>query len=497
MHHRSSLSTALVATFFAAALLPTPVGAVDVLDYCLDHPDQCSLSVHAVTDGWERHLNPDRLHVTASTFKILTLIVYAQAIVDGEIDAERLVAKEDWARFWIGRDGGALARSWEELGSADQVTVDQMMRMMIQESDNASPDWLLHELGSKYFEKVLGRYVDGYHDVPMSIAGSFVSWEGNPDEAEVGRRVLAEYSGADALGYQKEVGFWFRRLGDDEEFTRATRRLTCSNPPWEDPDPGCGGFVGGTTAETRRLHGGYFVQSNSRTYNRLLLGILDETLLPAAVQEVVVRHLEWQLEIPEAAALATRLGTKGGSLSTQNVCNFVAYVELVGTNERLVASVFLQDVPIHLSCEDDIQPFGLLEGLVLEDGFKKELMERLPEEEPHPELIARLETLKRKTRAKGDQLKTKIRVRNIGPVDAEGPFEVWLVVSDDAKVTRKDTALERWVVPFLETDGDRVLKFKRKKLESLEGKYLFVRVDRKKEVAESGEDNDRPWQRLD
>ena len=452
MNLRSSVSTALVAVCLTALLLAPAAGAVEVFDYCLDHPDQCSLSVHNVTDGWERHLNPDRLHVTASTFKILTLIVYAQAVVDGEIDPDQLVTKEDWARLWVGRDGGALARSWEELGSADQVTVDQMMRMMIQESDNASPDWLLNELGSKYFDKVLSEYVDGYHDVPMSIGGTFVSWEGNPDEAAIGRRVLDEYSGADALGYRKEVGSWFRRLGDDD-FTRATRRLTCSNPPWEDPDPGCGGFAGVSTVETRRLHGGYFLQSTSRTYNRLLLGILDQTLLPAAVQEVVVRHLEWQLELPEAADLATRLGTKGGSLSTQNVCNYVAYVELRDTGERWVVSVFLQDVPIHLSCNDDVQPFGLLEGLALEEGFKDELMDRLPEEVPQPELIARFETLKRKTKAKGDLLKTKIRVSNIGPADADGPFEVWLVTSDDGKVTRKDTTLEKWVLPFLEAGG--------------------------------------------
>lgn len=473
-----------------------PAGAVEVLDYCLEHRDECALSVYNLTEGWERHLNPDRLQVTGSTFKILTLIVYAEAVADGRIDPERTIAKEEWARVWIGRDGDALERSWDALGRPDRVSIDQIMRQMILESDNAAPDWLLAELGSGYFKKVLAKYVPGYHDVPASIAGAFVSWDGNPDELEVGRRILAQYSGIEALGYQKEIQSWFKRLSD-EEFVRAARRISCSTLPWEDRDPSCGGPSAVGDEEIRRLLGGYFLQSTSRTYNRLLRGILDQSLLPADVQEVVVRHLEAQLEIPEASDLATRLGTKGGSLAPQNVCNYVAYVELRATGEQLVASVFLQNVPVHLDCDEDVRPFELLESLVFEDGFQEELMARLPEEVARPELIARLETLKRKTKAKGDQLKARLTVSNIGSADAEGPFEVWLVASDDAKVTRRDQTLETWVVPFLAADGSVTFRFKGKKLDALAGKYLFVRVDRGDEVPESDEDNDRPWQVLD
>jgi hypothetical protein len=496
MKNRSSALTRVVALGVGILLVPAATGAVEVFDYCLEHQDQCAISVHNLTEGWERHLNADRLHTTASTFKILTLIVYAQAVVDGKLDPERTIPKEEWARFWVGRDGGALERSWETLGQPEQVGVDQIMRLMIEESDNASPDWLLNELGSGYFKKVLKRYVHGYHDRPAGIGATFITWGGNPDEPQIGLRVLREYSGVDALGYKKEVRAWFRRL-KDEDFIRAARRSLCSDLPWEDPDPSCGGAFNAGTAAIRRLLGGYFLQSSSRTYNRLLAGILDQTLLPPEVQEVVVRHLEWPLELPEASALATRIAEKGGSLSPQNVCNYVGYGELRETGERMVASVFLQDVPTHISCDEDIRPFELLQALAFEEGFKQELMDRLPEEVPQPELIARLETLKRKTRSKGDQLKTRFRVSNIGSADADVPFEVWLVASDDAKVNRKDVTLEKWVLPSLSVDGSKTLRFNRKKLAPLEGKYLFVRVDRRKEVAESSEDNNRPWQLLD
>ena len=182
-------SPLLIMVPLLASLVTPAVLAVEVFDYCLEHRDQCAFSVNHVTEGWERHLNPDRLQVTASTFKILTLIVYAQAVVDGELEPDRVVSKEDWARFWVGRDGGALARSWNQLGQPDQVSVDQMMRAMIEESDNAAPDWLLNELGSRYFKKVLERYVHGYHDLPASIGATFISWDGNPDEPTVGARM--------------------------------------------------------------------------------------------------------------------------------------------------------------------------------------------------------------------------------------------------------------------------------------------------------------------
>lgn len=492
---RSPSRLGLAGAALVALLLARAAAAVEIFDYCLDHPDQCALSVHHLTEGWERHLNPDRLQVTASTFKVLALVVYAQAVADGRLDPDRPVPKEEWARFWVGGDGGALARSWEGLGRPDEVTVDQMMRKMIEESDNAAPDWLLDELGRKYFERVLDRYVDGYHDTPESIGATFMTWGLHPEEPQVGRRMLDEYSGIDALGFKKEIRSLFGRLRS-ADFGAATRRVSCATPPWEEADPGCRADLRVTEAQIRRLAGGFFLQSNTRTYNRLLIGILERSLLPAAVQEVVERHLEWQLENPAAAAVLSRVGSKGGSLAPQNICNYVAYGELLATGERVVASVFLRDVPVDLSCNEGVRPFDLLEAIVFDSGFKEEIQERLPVETPEPDLIARLTSLKRKSRRGGDQLKGRIEVRNIGGADAEGPFEVWLVSSGNARADRRDETLETWVVPFLGAGEGRVLKIRRKGLDPQEGRFLFVRVDRGEEVDESDEDNNRPWQVL-
>ena len=86
-------------TVAVIALLASQATAAPILDYCLAHRDQCAISVHHVTDGWQRHLNADRLQATGSTFKVLSLIVYAQAVVDGRLDPEQLVTKEEWARM--------------------------------------------------------------------------------------------------------------------------------------------------------------------------------------------------------------------------------------------------------------------------------------------------------------------------------------------------------------------------------------------------------------
>ena len=109
--------------------------------------------------------------------------------------------------------------------------------------------------------------------------------------------------------------------------------------------------------------------------------------------------------------------------------------------------------------------------------------------------MARVATLKRKSKQDGDQLTAKIRVHNIGAADAEGPFEVSLVVSGDKKLTKKDNTLATWTIASLGADRSKLLRFKESALGTLAGKHLFVRIDRNKAVAESNEGNNkRPWQ---
>ena len=214
-------------------------------------------------------------------------------------------------------------------------------------------------------------------------------------------------------------------------------------------------------------------------------------------REIVFPPLAEALEDPEVSEIVTRFGQKGGNLAPQNVCNETSYAEVRDTGEQVVVTVFLHNVPTRLSCGEDLDPGDLLVDLLVEPGFADELRDRIPIEDPKPDLIARVETLKRKSKQNGDQLTAKIRVRNIGPADAEGPFEISLVVSKDKNLRKNDDVLETWVIPSLGADRSKRLRFRESGLDPLEGKYLFVRVDRRKAVAESNErNNKRPWQTI-
>ena len=75
-----------------------------LLRYCEGNPEHCALSVRHLNAGWERHFNPERLHSTASTYKTLMLLAYAEAVVAKQLDPNFTVDKEEWARFSMRSD---------------------------------------------------------------------------------------------------------------------------------------------------------------------------------------------------------------------------------------------------------------------------------------------------------------------------------------------------------------------------------------------------------
>jgi beta-lactamase class A len=141
-----------------------------LLDFCVANPKVCAISVFSIDEGWERHLNPDRPQVLAATMKIVMLIAYAQAVVDGAISPDATMSRDEWARYQT-LDGGALKSAWEELGKPQNVSWQDLARMMIRYSDNSTPDHLIATLGSKRIRKAL-KVVGGFHDTPAAISGS-------------------------------------------------------------------------------------------------------------------------------------------------------------------------------------------------------------------------------------------------------------------------------------------------------------------------------------
>jgi hypothetical protein len=480
--------------------------ARQVLDFCLAEPRKCSLSVHHITGGWERHLNADRLNSLASTYKVITLMAYGSAVVDGRIDPAQLVHRDDWTRFWIGRDSGTLARAWRRFGQPEQVAVDQIVSSMIRESSNTSPDWLLDALGAPALQDAIEQFVEGYHDVPQSNAAMFVTYRGNPQEPAIGDRIVGDYSGFETEGYQAEVEHWFEAL-HDPAFVRAVRQYTCYALPWEPPLTECPASVFPAEANYRTLQDRYYTQSNTRTYTRLMTGLLERTILPPAVQEVVEPHLEWLLApdgAPDLADRFRRFGFKGGSISTQQgltILTWTTYIETLadapGSDRGVRAAV-----TIHLRGAGDILPdlsipLSTFIGALVEDpDFAREVQTRLPQEDPRPELIARVSGGPVSRGLLGDPLSLQITARNIGTAGTRHRSSVALFLSQDQTLDSGDALLCRLPLGTLAPGGEQRDVCRVSGVPSTDDQFVLLVIDPEDRVAETDEANNRQWERI-
>jgi Beta-lactamase enzyme family len=481
--------------------------ARQLLDFCLEEPHKCSLSVHHITGGWERHLNADRLNILASTFKVIPLIAYGRAVADGRINPSQLMHRDDWTRFWVGRDGGALVNAWLRLGQPVQVEVDQMVRAMIRESDNAIPDWLLNELGARALKDVIHQFVEDYHDVPKNIAAMFITYRGNPQEPAIGDRVVGDYSGFETDGYKAEVEDWFDAL-HDPSFVREVRHYSCVSPPWEPPPTPClpSGFP--SESNYRILLDRYFTQSNTRTYTRMMTGLLEWTTLPPAVQEVVEPHLEWLLAPDGAPVLADRFrrfGFKGGSLSTGQgrltILTVTTYIETLadapGSDRGVRAAV-----TIHLRGAGDILPDltipmrSFVGALVEDPGFALELQTRLPQEAPRPDLIARVSRFPVRSGLSEDRLSIKITTLNIGTTWTQHRSSVALFLSHDNTLDSGDELICRLPIGKLAPGGEQSDVCRVSGLPFMDDQFALLIIDPEDRVAETDEANNLQWERI-
>lgn len=115
-----------------------------------DHPGHASFVAEDGRGGVLSHL-PDVRRPIASAGKVVHLVAYARAVVAGRLDPRGRVPVPDWRRWYVpGTDGGAHPLACHDLGIRPgdaTVTWDDLVRAMIDYSDNAAPDLLRHTLG--------------------------------------------------------------------------------------------------------------------------------------------------------------------------------------------------------------------------------------------------------------------------------------------------------------------------------------------------------------
>jgi hypothetical protein len=373
-----------------------------------------------------------------------------------------------------------------------------MVSAMLQESDNATPDYLLDKLGADAMDDVIQRYIPGYVDTPQSIGALFTSWMGSPGSPLAGAANLAAYSGIFSFGYShKELPGLFASL-HSPQFLQAQRQFICATPPWQAPPPTCTFGSGITEAVQRPLETGYFPQSNTRSYTNLMTGLLERNLLPSHVQAIVEPKLEWRLST--LGQTFRRYGAKGGSLGTglgYTILTWTAYVE---TQQNAPGSKNGTQAVVTIHLQDRVNGSNALQALVpgvthfadalVEDpAFAAMVRLQLPDDPALPDLIARITQLGPDfPRAEP----TVIQVRNIGSAHTGRSTALDVFVSDTSQLPPGALPIYTAQVPPLAPEGSMTVKIDRLP----RGKFIIVVVDPQNLIVESDKQNNAQYEKL-
>ncbi|MDV6242682.1 serine hydrolase [Rhodococcus opacus] len=118
--------------------------------YVGSHPDDITFVVDDGRGRTVEHRTGDTVPL-ASAIKVVHLAAYARAVASGELDPAEPVPLSEWERWYLpNTDGGAHPKALQRLGVTEPgatVPLAQMVTAMIQESDNAVPDYLRDRLG--------------------------------------------------------------------------------------------------------------------------------------------------------------------------------------------------------------------------------------------------------------------------------------------------------------------------------------------------------------
>lgn len=475
------------------ALLPGLAAAQSpdkVLDFCLKNRNACAISVAAVSEKWERHLNPDRPQSLGSSFKVLSLIAYGQAVAAGKLKPTDKIDREEWARY-LTLDGGAFAKSWNDLGQPAQPALQDLATTMILNSDNAFPDWLLARLGAQDFAKA--RQLFPYHDQPAPISAMFGLFNGAQGEGGSGNRIAADYGDFGAGGYQAELKTFFDSLKTQQATVDRARDALCVQPPWRTGPPPCHPTQPGITETNyRTVLREFFNRSNTRSYLRIYKGILEGNLLPAPVQQVVRRHLEsWFDLFPTLKPAFTRYGIKGGSLATGqglDVLTWAHYMEL-SNRQRYVAVVFLQALrgTTNAPTAADLNAFA--QQFALNPTFRNKVKNALPANDKKAELLTTITSVQRN----GNNLTLSARIDNVSPNPTGRAFQVELRLGVNPSTF---TLLKSANVAALGAYKSATVTLTGTAPSDPTGRLAILFADSKNGVAEQDESNNINWSRV-
>ncbi len=286
-----------------------------MLAYLEAHPESFSFTAYQVgpdglpVPGTRIDHRADEPRVLASTMKIVVLSAYARAVEEGALSPDTPVPLSEWDSWYLhGLDGGAHPAAYDKLGIAASggvandpsatVPISDVVRMMIEVSDNAATDVMLDRLGPRVDAEV--ARVAGQERIPP-LFGSMVAGL-NADEP------------CDASGGEGFVG------------DAAARAAAADDVPTR-----------GLTFQRKMAHC-HFPRGTTEGYASIMAGVVAETS-PHTVH--MAEALEWPMAFESNQAQFDAFGSKGGSLA--GIVTEASYVQPKG-GEPWVVALFINDM---------------------------------------------------------------------------------------------------------------------------------------------------------
>ena len=303
MEARTLAAAALAAGSLAAcgadANPPPPAIAgaeARLVDWIAAHADQVSLL--ATGGGDELAWRTEVARPLASTFKLAVLAAYAREVAAGRLDPGERVPRADVALWYLqGTDGGAHERALAAMSVADgdTLSLDQVVRAMVEFSDNAATDYLLDRLGRRrVLETAALLGLDALGAGVAPITGALLTLTDDELGASVERRI--ERLSSLAVG---------------ERAARAWRLAASYAGAPERSIAGLATALQGLADWNRQLAltDALSWRGSASDLAVLVAEARSGRVLGAGASEVMARHLSWPIADP---ALASRYEVFGG-----------------------------------------------------------------------------------------------------------------------------------------------------------------------------------------
>ena len=318
--------------------LNIPENARPALTYLMENPADVGLVAYRIgAEAGGVYLNADSPMPLASVVKIIHLVAYAQAAVDGRLNPTDWVPVTELDRYYLqGSDLRSHPQAIQELRSRGLVSsspqaapMEELPWMMMRNSSNAATDYLHLLLGQRVIEETAVALGLTNQTAPCPFLGQFLTISNHTrlEDNEAAIQALI----ADPAVYGQLVMDLTLAYSEDAAFREAEGRWyqRARRPSW---------------AAQSLFSENLSAQGSARDYADLLAAIAQNQIDDPYTSFLIRRNLEWPLEIyPINQELFYNVGYKNGSLP--GILNSAYYAAPRNGGGLVVVTLFYRNLP--------------------------------------------------------------------------------------------------------------------------------------------------------